>query len=151
MKTFTDYLIKQGLRTKTAKNYNMKLERLKQGIEAQNLCLDTLSLEQLYDIKNFYKEQGFSLATIKQYFVCLKYYYRYIERKDNPATLIKFQKRPQTLPTNLLTHHEILDLYQSYSVVSIKDKRDIAILGIMLFQGLKRAEVEQLELHYLEH
>ena len=148
--TFTNYLIKQGLRTKTAQNYSKKLERIKQSIKSQNLNINTLSLEQLYDIKNQCKEQGLSLATIKQYFVCLKYYYHFIERKDNPAQLVKFQRRQQTLPTNLLSHHEILSLYQSYPINSIKDKRDIAILGIMLFQGLKRAEVEQLELHYLD-
>lgn len=150
MKAFTEYLIKQGLRTKTAQNYTKKLERLQQHIESQDLQIDVLSLKQLYGIKNQCKEQGLSLATIKQYFVCLKYYYHFIERKNNPAQLVKFQRRQQTLPTNLLTHHEILALYQSYPINSIKDKRDIAILGIMLFQGLKRAEVEQLELHYLD-
>ena len=67
--TFTNYLIKQGLRTKTAQNYSKKLERIKQSIKSQNLNINTLSLEQLYDIKNQCKEQGLSLATIKKYFV----------------------------------------------------------------------------------
>ena len=147
MKTeFTQYLEKQHLKKETITNYNTRLKR----IQKLHSNIDTLSLEDLYQFKNQLKEQGFSLATIKQYFLVLKYYYRFKERKDNPALLIKFQKRQQTLPTNLLTEHELYDLYSSFQANRILEIRNKVMLGIMVFQGLKRAEIEHLELHHIE-
>jgi integrase/recombinase XerD len=147
---FKEYLEKQGLKKQTAVNYLGKLKQLLKRAEEVGKNIDTMSLDELYQFKNQYKEEGFALATIKQHFVSLKYYYGFIGRKDNPAVKMKFEKRQQTLPTNQLTLHEMLDLYRSYPVYTIKDKRDIVILGVMIFQGLKRAEVEQLELHHID-
>jgi len=147
---FKEYLEKQGLKKQTAINYLGKLKQLLKRAEVVGKNIDTMSLDELYQFKNQYKEEGFALATIKQHFVSLKYYYRFIGRKNNPAVKMRFEKRQQTLPTNQLTLHEMLDLYRSYPVYTMKDKRDVVILGVMIFQGLKRAEVEQLELHHID-
>lgn len=145
---FKTYLLQKVSKT-TAQNYSGKLLRIIRRLEANGQNIDFFSLDDLYQLKADFKNEGLSASSIRQNFKTISYYYGYIQRKEDPVRLMKFKKRQLTLPTNTLTKEELLDIYKSYNIYRLKDRRDIVILGLVIFQGVKRAEIEQIEVHHV--
>jgi site-specific recombinase XerD len=150
MKTFETYLQKKGYRPRTIYGYQNKLNQFFNWCNLNEINSDTASLEQLYQYKNDLTEQGLSTHTIRQLFSVVKLYYNSIQRIDNPALLIKHKKRQETLPSNLLSENELKELYVNISVNTFIQRRDKALFGFIIFQGLKQEELEKLEIHYLD-
>lgn len=150
MKAFESYLQSKGYRPRTIYGYINKLNQFFDWCKWNTINPDTATLKQLYQYKNDLTEQSLSTNTIRQLFAVIKLYYQSIKRTDNPALLIKHTKRQETLPSNLLSEAELINLYQNLEVTNFIQRRDKAIFGFVVFQGLKREELEKLETHFLD-
>lgn len=146
----TIFLNRKGYSSTTITKYNGLVKKIENHCDAVGLKLDKLSLNELYNINTDFKNMGKPLSSIKQYFVALKYYYFAINRKDNPVIKMVFAKGEYTKPTNLLTDDEMVYLYTQYNTNRLIDKRDVVMLGLVIFQGVKTSELEQLEFHHID-
>ena len=142
-----------GKRQRVAGHYLQWLE--KQGIEDTQATYNDL----LAYIKHLQK-RGISQRTVQHYMGTVKHYYDYLIdkgavespdgsgsplRSDNPATDIKIQgiKRKTLYP--ILTAHQLHNIYHSYREDTNKGSRNKAILGLLIYQGLKTEELGRLE------
>ncbi|MEM1126417.1 MAG: tyrosine-type recombinase/integrase [Bacteroidota bacterium] len=69
---------------------------------------------------------------------------------DNPARAVKGNRRPSTHSRSVLTQSEVDVLLQSLPATSQIDKRDVAIIYLMLFAGLSEIELIRADVQDLE-
>ena len=147
---FQNFLTKRGYRPQTLVSYTKQLHQFFAWCTIKNIDCDIATLEELYRYKNHCVSRGLAVQSTRQLLSVIKLYYQSIERKENPALLIKHKKRTSTLPSKLLSKEELQELYRSIDTRTLIQKRDKAILGFVIFQGLKREELEALEIQHLD-
>jgi integrase/recombinase XerD len=72
------------------------------------------------------------------------------ERKSNPAIGIHLRGNPRTIPHDLFTRKELDHLYENYRVLDARTHRNKVILGILVYQGLTREELEKLQPKHIQ-
>jgi site-specific recombinase XerD len=102
------------------------------------------------------KKTAIKTSTIKSYIGSLKIYFNYLQeenyRADNPITNINIKGTVKTIVSNLLTADELEDLYYSYETKNqdVAKKRNKIMIGLLVYQGLKVNELEQLKEEHIE-
>tara|TARA_B100002051_G_C16521130_1_gene527785 strand:- start:168 stop:803 length:636 start_codon:yes stop_codon:yes gene_type:complete len=66
--------------------------------------------------------------------------------KSNPMLFVKLSKAHKTTPTNLLDEEFLETIYRDAVANTLVQKRDRCMLGMIVFLGLQRNELEALEL-----
>ena len=82
------------------------------------------------------------LSAIRKYYSYLQYAGKAVK---NPATGLFIKNKNRTVPSNLLTIEELTAIYENYRVTDLRSQRNKVIVGLLVYQGLTRAEVEKLE------
>ena len=147
---FSTYLTKRGFHPQTIYGYTNKLKQYFVWCDQNHLDSDRTTLDELYDYKRYCLEQGLKNGSIRERLSVIKHYFQSIHRKDNPALLVKHKKRVMTLPDKVLTEEDLKELYRNIEVKTFIQRRDKAMLGLVIFQALKRDELELLEIHHLD-
>lgn len=95
------------------------------------------------------QKKGISQRTVQHYIGTIRHYCDYLIDKgaveNNPSTDIKIQgiKRKTLYP--ILTAHQLHNIYHSYQAVNARGSRNKAILGLLVYQGLKTEELGRFE------
>ena len=149
MQPFRSYLEQKGQTKRTIENrlgiYGQYAEWLeKEGLEAQEATYSDL----LAYIKSC-KRKGIAQRTIQSYIGTMKHYYAHLIREGeinyNPAEDIKVQGVKRKVIYHMLEPHELHQLYNSYNDESLAGRRNKAMLGLLVYQGLKTEELRKLE------
>lgn len=146
---FTHYLTQRGFQASTVRNYGNKLQFFFDWCAKASLEVETTNLEDLYVYKSHCVFQGLSVSSVRERITVIKHYFQSIQREDNPALLVKHKKQTKTLPSSLLSEEELKELYRNIEAQTFIQRRDKVMLGLVIFQGLKREELEGLELHHI--
>ena len=146
---FSEYLTKRGFQPRTINSYGNKLRPFVDWCNRNQLLPENTSLENLYAYKRECLEQGLQIGTVRERLTVVKHYFQSINREDNPALLVKHKKRTTTLPPQLLSEEELKELYRNIEAKTFIQRRDKVMLGLVIFQGLKREELDMLEVHHL--
>lgn len=150
MKTdFKTYLLKNGFQPRTATSYANNLKLYLIWCQQHNLNTETTSLNDLYDYKRHCVEKGLSVNTIRQRLSVIKHYFESINRTDNPALFIKHKKREKTLPKFILSNEDAREIYRLIDVKTFIGRRNKVMLGMVIFQGLKREDLSALEINHI--
>jgi site-specific recombinase XerD len=102
------------------------------------------------------KKTGIKTNTLQSYIGNLKIYFNYLQeenyRADNPIQNINIKGRIKTVVSNVLTADELEDLYYSYETKNedIARKRNKIMIGLLVYQGVKVNELEQLKEEHIE-
>lgn len=143
---FETFLEKRGYRKQTIYGYGNLLDKYLKWCAGQSIDPTRTSLEDLYHYKKSCIQEGLKPQTVRQHLGILKHYFACLKRVDNPALLIKHKKKEHTLPEHLFNEEELKELYRCLEVMSLIQRRDKVMLGMVIFQGLKREELSLLEL-----
>jgi site-specific recombinase XerD len=109
-----------------------------------------VTLDQMYDYVAFRRKKGDSHKTIIRLKGILTHFYQSLPGKWNPALLLEFTKEDRPTPTNLIDEEFLGRIYRETEANTLTQKRDKCILGMMVFLGLKRVELRELELEHLD-
>jgi integrase/recombinase XerD len=150
MKKFENYLIKKGYTPRTIKSYLLLFGMFTDWCRAYEVNIDTATLEELYDYQSFNRERGDKPSTMQGKISVIKHYYRFIKRKNNPALLVQTEKQEKQTVKNILDEETLMNIYLDYQPEAFVFTRDKVMLGLFIFQGLTRGEIESLELHHIE-
>lgn len=150
MKKFENYLIRKGYTARTIKGYKLLLSLFMDWCRAYEVNLETATLDELYDYQTFNRERGDKPSTMQGKIGVLKHYYRFLKRKNNPALLVQTEKAEIQTPKNLLDEETLMNIYLDYQPETSIFKRDKVMLGLFVFQGLTRGEIEALELEHID-
>lgn len=80
----------------------------------------------------------------------LLHYFNFLGWESNPGLLLQFTKRTRTLPKGIMDKYELEELYMKMEAKTPTQKRDLAMFGLIVFQGITRNELQVLELEDLD-
>jgi len=159
LEEFIEWLHEEGKDQKTIKAYNTSVNQFLTWAE-QTTGKDDITTIKPIDVKEYVSYMKHQLnrspATINKSIAALKTYFNYLADQghvsDNPMTRIKIQKVQQTEEvkghTKWLTRQEQQRFisYVELEKNEFKRLRNLAIVDLMLYCGLRVSEVEELKL-----
>jgi integrase/recombinase XerD len=143
-----------------------RLNTLRGNSGLVSLFLDWLAQEQINYLEvgytdlmayvNYHKERGNAKNTINGKIQGIKHFYNFLnsdffpfggtKEGYNPAEELRIKGIIRRQPHDLLEWEELEQLYNNYPTNSITGKRNKAILGMLIYQGLHNGEVAKIEL-----
>ncbi len=101
------------------------------------------------------EERDLSQVSVSTYLTALRRFCQYLtdigELEANPATAVKGNRRPDTHSRAVLTEQDIEALEEALGTATQIDKRDTAIVYLMLYAGLSEIEIVRANVEDLEH
>lgn len=84
----------------------------------------------------------------------IRNYYDYLKQTNpnliNPAANLYLKGSRDKLPSNITSFNELEDIYGAYPTENNRQKRNKAMLGLLIYQGLTTEELGQLREEYLK-
>lgn len=146
MEKFEAYLHRQGIHFKIAARYAKVAVYYITWLKENKLKAEKVKRSQFTDWLHTYREQGFQQCTLDYKENVIRYYYRFLGTKNNPAMSWMERKEEYKLPPPPLEKKELRKIYQNFRAVTFVEQRNRIMLGFVLFQALKRNELEELRI-----
>jgi len=170
MSTFADYLLSKGHTTQTVATEQRELARFMVWCDQENMEPEEAGYRDLLAYVQSLRKRGtVKPITLQKYMGTLKHFFAWQvktgKRDDNPAIDIDIQDIQRKVLQVMLTRQELERIYQSYGTKELKEeqqaqnwakasalatKRNKAILGLLVFQGLTSHEIAALTVKSLE-
>ncbi|NLR59013.1 tyrosine-type recombinase/integrase [Chitinophaga polysaccharea] len=145
---FTDYLKQKGHSGSTISTYSKYLACFTEWLEQDLLPADVISYTELLDFIRHLQSMNKSKALINAILCPVRHYFNYLvvegKRTDNPATGLFIKGIIRRLPNNLLSHDEMLHLYECYQLQLQVDASKKIMLGLFIYQGVTVEELKRL-------
>lgn len=157
---FMQYLNQRGYALRSVESYIgdvrmffVYLEGEKPGIER----IDQVTKKDVvdYQISLYYFElkdgKKYSVSAQVKKAVCVKIFFRFMIQKDyllfNPAADIELPKEPRTLPRNIMTEKEIVEVLQAPDMNTFEGIRNRAIIEVLYSTGIRVSECADLTIY----
>jgi integrase/recombinase XerD len=144
MTKFESFLINRGIYYNCAIQYNRTVEKFLNWLKLKGLTPGRLKRSQFTDYLEQLRLEGNKEGTIRSKEGAIRQYYYFIKAKHNPAINWIRPKRETTLPPKALEKDELQRIYEELKPNSPADYRNRCMLGLVLFQGLLRSELQEL-------
>jgi len=149
MKDFEEYLQQKQLRPRTIIAILLFTKRFLQWLDDDGITLQECKYNDLLSFIKKYREEGQTPNNLNKHLRGVKYYLDYKKEQGeinyNPATNLTVKGEYSTLPKDILSKEQILQVYNEYQAATPVQKRNKVILGLYVYQGLTREEIEKLE------
>jgi integrase/recombinase XerD len=149
MDNFKDYLKEKQLAPGSVKIYCDGIKEFLEWIGKHHYTIENIRYADLMRYMKHSERKGNNKARMQRKFLALRHYFNYMIKlknvESNPARGVYVRGVPRRLPHNLVDYDELLKLYESYEVKSVRDQRDKVILGLLIFQGITIEELETIE------
>jgi site-specific recombinase XerD len=147
-----DYLAEKS--DETVGTYRRSLNSFEKWFVQQNDV--TFTEEDIRAYKtHLMEERDLSQVSVSTYLTALHRFCQYLtdigELAENPATAVKGNRRPDTHSRAVLTEQDIEALEEVLGTATQIDKRDTAIVSLMLYAGLSEIEIVRANVEDLEH
>ena len=149
MKGFSEYL--QGLqyRPSSISNILRNARRFTQWLDGENLTAGQCTYSDLLSLVKHFREQNYSIHNINCHIGGIQHYLEYQRQQGkashNPAVNLRVKGTREQLPSDLLSRHQIEQIYEQYQPETPVQKRNKIILGLLVNQALVREELQNLE------
>ncbi|PSQ80300.1 MAG: integrase, partial [Bacteroidetes bacterium QS_1_63_11] len=112
--------------------------------------------DDMHDYKHYLmEERDLSQVSVSTYLTALRRFCQYLtdigKLTENPAKAVKGNRRPETHSRSVLTESDIEQLEAVVDDQTQIDKRDWAIVSLMLYAGLSEIEIVRANVEDLEH
>jgi integrase/recombinase XerD len=155
---FKQYRLQKGYSLRTIKSQNSYLHRFSSWLVNRRLSIEELDNKKLLECLAWFKENKVNMAALRSCLQAIRIYLDYYVEKGiievNPALQIKLQLPPTKPKPQALLSQNIDDIYQWFASIKpqnerqhIVHKRDIVVLGLLLFQGLDSGDLERLRVN----
>ena len=149
MKGFETYLQERPLRRRTVLANLLYAKRFLQWLDEEGLTLESCRYNDLLGFVRKYREAGLIPHNLNKHLRGVKYYFEYKKAQGeithNPAANLTVKGECTTLPKGILSKEQIEQVYNEYEANTPVQKRNKVILGLYVYQGLTREEMENLE------
>lgn len=159
MNNFKDYLLSKGHSGQVTDIHYRQLMYFLNWCEDQNIESEAATYREVLGYIQWMQKRGLKQRTQQHYLGSLRHYFLWLIkrkiREDNPVKSISIRGVKRRHLYHVLKMVELERLYHQYSVGEEKDKHDLkylagkrnkAMLGMMIYQGLGTAELQRLEL-----
>lgn len=161
---FKTYLKQQGLSQSTAKMYYHQTMNFIAFLDKDNTDVENCTEKEVMLYLAELQKKGLGRETKKLRLIALKHFFDFQiqtkKRKNNPAKKIKLQGKQTQKLHNILSPQELQSIYENYPVPTQQDERNTknwftaykltkernkVIIGLLINQGLKTAEIDRLQ------
>lgn len=147
-----DYLAEKS--DETVGTYRRSLNSFEKWFVQQNNFRFTE--DDVRDYKTYLmEERELSQVSVSTYLTALRRFCQYLtdigKLSKNPAKGVKGNRRPDTHSRDVLTEQDIDALEEVLGTATQIDKRDTAIISLMLYAGLSEIEIVRANVEDLEH
>ena len=145
---FEEYLEEQGLKPDTIGQHQKYIRYFICWLSDESLYLSQVTYTEILDFADGLKGENRSINQINRVLSSVKYYFGYLQKQKlaetNPAAGISLKGTIRNIPHDLLNKEELEELYEKYGIKDDRTHRNKTILGLLIYQGLKREELEKL-------
>jgi len=149
MKGFEKYLQEKPLRKRTILAVLLFTKRFLQWLDEEGLTLQDCKYNDLLSFTKKLREAGLVPNNLNKHLRGVKYYLEYKKAQGeiiyNPALNLTVKGEYITLPKGIVSKEQIEQVYSEYEAQTPVQKRNKVILGLYVYQGLTREEIENLE------
>lgn len=161
MKTYNDYLKREGYTEKTIASKELALQYFTKWCKRQSTCAIEIDYKTSLKYIKHLTRKGNSKKTINHKLSSLKTYFNYLiseaYRTDNPIENTNVRGTQRSINYNLLEPEELEDLYYSYETDNYQEeyhkytsKRNKIIVGLLVYQGLDTQDLKNLKTEHLQ-
>ena len=147
---FENYLRSEGQRLNTVRGNSSSARTFLDWMVNEQISYLEVTYTDLLAYIDHQKARGNTKSTINGKLQGIKHFYNYLQQKElvehNPAEELRIKNVIVRQPHDLIDWEDLEHLYQNYPTGSITGKRNKAILGMMIYQGLNSGEVAAVEL-----
>lgn len=150
MNKFETYLIDNGIHFQVAGKYGLIADKYIQWLKANNLKARNVKRSKFLEWIEECRAIGNKERTIIVKENVIKHYYYFLGTKNNPALTFLKKRRAYTLPPPAIEKAELLKIYENLKPKSPVEYRNRCMLGMVLFQALKRSELTELRIQDID-
>lgn len=149
MRGFEEYLRGKGLRPRTVTAILLYSKRFLAWLDDEGLTLESCRYNDLLGFIRKYREAGLIPNNLNKHLRGVKYYFEYKKEQGeityNPAANLMVKGECSTLPRDILSKEQVEQVYSEYEAQTPVQKRNRVILGLYVYQGVMREDIENLE------
>ena len=145
---FINQLIKNKFAEDTIRMYKNYVSVFLQFIEEENLNPEQAKYTDIINFIEYLKEQEKSTGNINRHLTAIRHFYNFLS-ENSPAEGIILKGTKRQIPADLLEEKELDELYGNYPTYTDREKRNKAILGLLINQAPTTEELHKLEPKHL--
>lgn len=154
LKGFKAYLQTRGYSRDTIRANSNYTAGFLSWIAQQHIQEDETTYNELLTYIDHLSGEGESKTLINRKLSAIRKYYEYLQyngkAEKNPAAGLFIKTKHQTVPSNLLTPEELSAIYDNYQVTDLRSQRNKVMIGLLVYQGITREELEKLEITHIK-
>lgn len=155
MEQFLTYLLHYGYTEGSANSAVNRAKAFRIWCKEEGISELQVDYKKMLEFIEHEKNRGLSQQSMQGYLLEIKHYYNYLRKEKlvelNPLDFIQIHGVPKRKLHNILSYEELKKLYQDYSYPKdkLKEARNKALLGLILFQGIRTVQIHKLSIHDL--
>ena len=117
-------------------------------LEQNNLRAEKTTYNDILEFIDYCRENGKNNKLINRKLTAIRHYYGCLSQRKiirNPAAGVYLKGTKQTVPQDLLSFEELEELHKQYRALDEKDKKNKALLGILIYQYPIAEELKNLQ------
>jgi len=154
MKPFNQYLKSKGYAGSTITNHVRRYNKFNRWLSEKALKAEHLSYNDLLEYIESCRALGNRPSTIindlRMVYLLLEQLREIGKVKENVSKGVRIRNLVHRLPDEMLTREQQEQLYNDYKGKGIVGKRNKVIIGLFVYQGVRRIELTRLECNHLE-
>jgi integrase/recombinase XerD len=154
LRGFKKYLKDQGSREGTIRQKSNYTGYYLKWLQQERLLPEQVGYNDMLSFIDYCRLEEKSKRQINTMLRSVRNYYQYLKEKDssiiNPALNLHVRGERQKLPSGIITWDELERIYESYSTVTLREKRNKVILGLYIYQGITTGELQRMEPGHLK-
>jgi integrase/recombinase XerD len=154
MNSFDLYLKELGFKPDTIYQHRKNVSYFLSFIAEGSLSLNQITYTEILDFIDVLKKEDKSIGYINRALKSIEYYFAYLKKEEkinhSPAANIRLKGAVRNIPHDLLEKAELEELYEKYEIKDERTHRNKVILGLLVYQGLTRKELETLRPEHLK-
>lgn len=152
--SFEAYLRSNAFTSKSIKSRMIVIRLYWKWLEKENLEAEEVSYNDLMMYMKEVSRKGASQRTIQHYMWVIKHFYNHLIREEkvntNPTENIEVKGVRRKVLYHILSPLELQAIYNGYKDESLTGRRNVAMLGLLVYQGLKTEELAKLEINHIK-
>ncbi|HAZ02543.1 MAG TPA: hypothetical protein DCY97_10285 [Marinilabiliales bacterium] len=154
LKTFESHLKRKGYNPNTIRQKRNYAGCFLTWLENERLPAGEARYNDMLVFIDYCNLESFGKKHINTVLLSIRNYYGYLKTTDesitNPAINLYIKGVVKKIPSSGTNYRELETLYQNCRAETLRDKRNKAILGLLVYQGITTEELRQLEPGHLK-
>ena len=146
---FEDFLYRWHYKQRTVELFRLYTKRLNEWLKEEAIELKNCSYSDILAYVKKLKKQGNTTNNMSSQLSALKQYFSYLKQEkiitNHPCKTLVLRGGIRRIPHDLLSKETLQEIYDSYQNASRTGKRDKLMLSFVIFQGLFKNEVLNIE------